>query len=331
MAAPQLYPSFTTTYHNNQYPTINPTQPSLDCSDRIVLITGAGRGIGQAIALGFAQAHAQGIALLARTKTALDETAAEIQRISSTTKTICVPVDITATDTVPAAIDAVVEFFGRPPDILINNAGGNAEGSFASLVDVDIQAFWRTFELNVKGPLAVAQAFGRAHKKVGNDGQSAPSSSSPPSAAATRTVVIGIASGGAHLPYAPTGGSYSCSKVAGAKVVEYLHHEHPEWNVFNLQPGVVATELARQAGRKAPDSPELPAGMAVWLAASKDARELNGRFLWANWDIDEVLKRKEEIQQKDLLTLTLKGWGEDVTAEELKRRAKSVHRNADKE
>jgi hypothetical protein len=97
-----------------------------------------------------------------------------------------------------------------------------------------------------------------------------------------------------------------------------------------MQPGVVATDLARQAGRKAPDSPELPAGFAVWLAACPRARELNGKFIWANWDIDEVLERTEEIQQRDLLTLTLKGWAEDCNAEELKRRAASVHRDADR-
>ena len=96
-----------------------------------------------------------------------------------------------------------------------------------------------------------------------------------------------------------------------------------------MQPGVVQTDLARQAGRKAPDSPQLPAGFAVWLAAHPNARELNGRFIWANWDINELLERKDEIQKRDLLTLTLKGWAEDLNAEELKKRAASVHRDAD--
>lgn len=39
----RLYPSFTPTYHNDQYPAIDPPQPHLDCSSKIVLITGAGR------------------------------------------------------------------------------------------------------------------------------------------------------------------------------------------------------------------------------------------------------------------------------------------------
>lgn len=79
----------------------------------------------------------------------------------------------------------------------------------------------------------------------------------------SRKTLINVTSGAAHIPYFPTGASYACSKLASAKITEYIHYEYPEWNVFNLQPAVVATDLARQAGRKAPDSPRLPAGMAV--------------------------------------------------------------------
>lgn len=45
------------------------------------------------------------------------------------------------------------------------------------------------------------------------------------------------------------------------RMTEFLHHEHPEWKVFDMQPGVVATEMARQAARKAPDRPGLAAGL----------------------------------------------------------------------
>ena len=318
MASPLLFPSFTTTYHHKQYPAIDPKQPSLNCSKKIIVITGPGRGIGQAIALAFAHAGAKGIALLGRTKATLDETAAEIKRISSTTQTISIPLDITEPASVTSALDDVVRFFGRRPDVLVNNAGGVAKGAHTSLLDVDIGAFRRTNELNIIGPLAVTQAFARVH---------AASDKADPSA---RVAVINVSSGAAHLPFYPNGVAYSSSKLAGAKVIEYLYYEFPEWNVFNLQPGVIETDLSRQAGRKADDQPDLPAGMTVWLAASKDARRLNGRFLWANWDVDELLSREDEIHQRELLTLSLKGWAHDENTEDLMKRANSVFSDADK-
>ena len=91
----------------------------------------------------------------------------------------------------------------------------------------------------------------------------------------------------------------------------------------------MATELAKKAGRKAPDDPSLPAGMAVWLVADHRAEALNGKFIWANWDVEEVLNRKDDIREKGLLSLGLMGWAEGISSEELIERARSVHRNAD--
>lgn len=312
MAQP-VYPSFTPTYHHDQYPAIDPTLPELDCSGKTVLVTGGGRGIGKAIALAFAKAHATGIALIGRTQSSLDETVAEIKQIDSATDVVVCTADIVVPDQVQHAVNWVIERFGKVPDVLVNNAGGLS--GVGSLTDVDLDDFWRAFELNVKGPLIVTQSYLRANQKHSPE--------------AIRTV-INIPSGAAHLPYAPGAAAYATSKLANAKVVEYLHHEKPEWNVFNMQPGVVATELARQAGRKAPDSPELPAGLAVWLATQPEARILNGRFVWANWDVTELLARKDDLEKRDLLTLGLKGWAEELNSEELKRRARAVHRDADK-
>ena len=51
---------------------------------------------------------------------------------------------------------------------------------------------------------------------------------------------------------------------------------------------------------------ELAAGVAVYLA-SPAARYLGGRYMSANWDVKELEARKDEIVQKNLLTLGLKG------------------------
>ncbi|KAK4550542.1 hypothetical protein LTR36_000121 [Oleoguttula mirabilis] len=312
MAQP-VYPSFTSTYHHDQYPAIDPTRSELDCSGKVVIVTGGGRGIGKAISLAFAKAHAKGIVLVGRTQSTLDETAAELKQINAGTDVLVCTADIVVQQQVQLAFDSIIEHFGGVPDVLVNNAGGLF--GIGSLTEGDLDDFWKAFEVNVKGPLVVTQAYLRANKQHSPD---------------TARTVINIASGAAHLPYAPRLTAYSTSKLANSKIAEYLHHENPSWNVFNMQPGVVATDLARQAGRKAPDTPELPAGFAVWLATQPEARILNGRFVWANWDITELIARKDEIEQRSLLTLTLKGWAEELSDEELHKQAFAPKRDGKK-
>ena len=304
-----------TSCSHDQYPAIDPAQSQLDCSKKIILITGGGRGIGKAIAIAFAKAHAKGIALLGRTRSSLEEAASEIKKVSEQTDVHIVAADITVQSQVIEAIDSVISHFGSVPDVLVNNAGGLL--GLGLLANLDIDEYMKAFHLNVRGPLTVLQTYLRANQHHSPD---------------TPRTVINLASGGAHLPFAGPGGAYGSSKLAISKITEYAHHELPTWNIFNMQPGVVATDLAAQAGRKGEDQPELPAGFAVWLAAHQDARKLNGKFIWATWDINEVLARVEEIQKRDLLTLTLKGWAEEFNGEDLKRMAGSgmIKTNADR-
>ena len=51
----------------------------------------------------------------------------------------------------------------------------------------------------------------------------------------------------------------------------------------------------------------LPASFNVWLA-SPEARFLKGKFLWANWDVDELKARAKEIEASTELTIGLIGW-----------------------
>lgn len=176
----------------------------------------------------------------------MQSTATKIAAESDKTDVLVVTADIMSREQVHAAFTKITDHF---------NAGGLL--AFGAVADIDIGGFWKTHELNVLGPLIVTQAFIRAEK-----------ASAQPDA---RRVIINIPSGSAHIPYAPTAVAYSTSKLANAKVLEYVQYEHPGWLAVNLQPGVVATELARKAGRKAPDDPNLPAGMAVWLAADSRA------------------------------------------------------------
>jgi hypothetical protein len=55
------------------------------------------------------------------------------------------------------------------------------------------------------------------------------------------------------------------------------------------------------------DSISLPASFNVWLA-SPEARFLKGKFLWANWDVDELKARAKEIEAGTQLRIGLVGW-----------------------
>jgi hypothetical protein len=52
---------------------------------------------------------------------------------------------------------------------------------------------------------------------------------------------------------------------------------------------------------------ELPADFVVW-AASPEAKFLKGKFVWSNWDVEEMKSRAEEIAGGNLLEIGLNGW-----------------------
>ncbi len=52
---------------------------------------------------------------------------------------------------------------------------------------------------------------------------------------------------------------------------------------------------------------KLPADFVVWVT-SPEAEFLKDRYVWVNWDVEELKGMKEEILKGDLLKMTLKGW-----------------------
>ena len=119
----------------------------IDLSGRVVVVTGAARGIGRLIAAAFAREGA-GVVGLDLEAGAL----AELQEESLAE--LVLPCDITDPDQVRQAVAAVDEQFGRL-DVLINNAGVNAEGPLESFEP----ALWdQVFAVNVRGVLNTCQA-----------------------------------------------------------------------------------------------------------------------------------------------------------------------------
>jgi len=86
---------------------------------KVAIVTGAGRGIGKAIALTLAEAGAD-IVAAARTEREIEETAAEVRRLGKTC--LAIPTDITQSSDVQRMVEGTIDQFGRI-DILVSQAG----------------------------------------------------------------------------------------------------------------------------------------------------------------------------------------------------------------
>jgi len=123
-----------------------PSQAALDAAALLrpaVVVTGASRGIGRAIARRFAKAGCD-VALIARTPGPLQEASAAIER-DFAVNALTIPLDITEPDA-PQTIDARLAERGYHTDILVNDAGIGLAGAFDEHDAADIQ---RLLDLNV--------------------------------------------------------------------------------------------------------------------------------------------------------------------------------------
>jgi NAD(P)-dependent dehydrogenase (short-subunit alcohol dehydrogenase family) len=223
MAAP--FPSPTTKWHNNTYDSLSPTRPELSAKGKTVLVTGGGTGIGAETARYFAAAGASRIALLGRRESRLLETKAALQRDFPAIDVFVAPTDVTKKIEVDTAF---AKFLGTDGKLDVVVSGAAITGPFESVQDVDGDKFIDTVDQNLKGALFVAQAFLRYATKD--------------------AVAVNISSSAAHLNFGPGFAAYSTAKMAAVRLWDSLGFANPELSVFHLQPGVVDTEMNREAG-----------------------------------------------------------------------------------
>ncbi|KAF2095272.1 putative oxidoreductase [Rhizodiscina lignyota] len=281
------FPSPTPTWHTKTYASISPTRPELSAKGKTVVVTGGGTGIGAETARYFAEAGASRIALLGRREQPLLDTKASIEHKFADVEVFAAPTDVTKRSEVDAAFS---EFVGEGKiHVLVSNAA--IIGPQDSVRYADGDKFLEAIQQNLKGSFFVAQAFLRY--------------------ASTDAVAIEISSSAAHINFAPGFASYSIAKLAVFRLWDSLAFAHPEMSVFHVQPGVVRTAMNDEAGGidavGFEDDVSLPASFNVWLA-SPEARFLSGKFLWANWDVDELKTQAKGIETSTQLSIGLVGW-----------------------
>lgn len=120
-------------------------------TDRVAIVTGAGRGIGAGCARAFAEAGAD-VVIAARTKEQLDEVAADVRTMGR--RAVVVPLDVTDLDALAGLVDTAVGELGRL-DIVVNNAGGTMP---QPLLDTSVQAFKGAFNFNVTTAFVLSKA-----------------------------------------------------------------------------------------------------------------------------------------------------------------------------
>ncbi|MCB1970851.1 MAG: SDR family oxidoreductase [Geminicoccaceae bacterium] len=121
---------------------------------KIAIVTGAGSGVGRAVALAFLEAG-YNTALAGRRREPLEETAAEGKNFRG--EALVVPTDVTRPDEVERLFDAVKEKYGRL-DVLFNNAGSGAPA--IPLEELTFEQWQKVVNVNLTGPfLCTQQAF----------------------------------------------------------------------------------------------------------------------------------------------------------------------------
>jgi NAD(P)-dependent dehydrogenase (short-subunit alcohol dehydrogenase family) len=231
----------------------------------------------------------------------LAETAALVERAGG--RALAIPGDVTAPDVVTRVTSTAESQLG-PISILVNNAG--VVGPLGYDWHADPEDWWRTFEVNVLGPFRCAREV------------------LPGMVARGRGRIVNLSSGAAFNRL-PRMGAYCATKAAVTQWTKILAEDTRAHGiaVFAFHPGAVRSsmlaglteppdvprevrDMFRAVLNQGRDTPvERCAQMLLFLVSGR-ADALSGRFIRAQDNEDELVRRAEEIQRNDLHTVTLR-------------------------
>lgn len=266
-------------------------------ADKVSIVTGAGRGIGKAIAKKFAR-EGSTVILAARSGKEIDETLSEI--INSGGNGIAVSTDISLENEVKNLVKKTLDKFSKV-DILVNNAA--VITPIGPVQQIDAKDWEKTIRVNLFGTFyCIKEVIPHMISQKGGK-------------------IINLSGGGAFKPF-PNFSAYSVSKAGIVRLTETVAEELKEYNiqVNAIAPGAIRTKIVsdvlenREAAGKEYERAKkvFESGgadiskvekLATFLASS-ESDGLTGRTLSAQWDDLGYIRRSiSEIQSSDKFTM----------------------------
>ncbi|WP_319518829.1 SDR family oxidoreductase [uncultured Martelella sp.] len=271
-----------------------------DLGGTISVVTGGGRGIGREIALHQARAGAK-VAVLARTKSEIDETAAMITAEGGMARAY--PVDLVDRMAVEAVFAKIGADLG-PVDLLVNNHG--AFRAFGPIWECDPDIWWQDVEINLRGVFHTCRT------------------AAPDMLSRGSGRIVNLVGGGTGTSF-PHGSGYASSKAGIMRFTESLNDTTASGGVraFAVDPGLVRTsmtelQLNTEAGQTyLPDVKQLfedninvpPSNAAALIADIARGRfdRLAGRMLRGADDRDALERAMDDIVESDNRALRITG------------------------
>ncbi len=282
--------------------------------NQVAIITGANRGLGEAIARAYWSEGAN-LVLAARDSQPL-QVVAESLPAQAGQSLAWLSADVGTREGVEAIIRRATEQFGRV-DILVNNAG--VYGPIGLIEEIDWEAWCQALQINLVGVVGMTRAVIPAMKQQG------------------KGKIINLSGGGATSPM-PRFSLYAASKAAVVRFTETMAHELADFgiDVNAVAPGALNTRILEQVLEAGPEragadfykrslqqqesggaSLENAAELIVYLASAQ-SDGISGRLLSAVWDDWRNLAEQcEKLKNSDVYTLRRivpadRGWEEQA-------------------
>ncbi|KAI0419338.1 short chain dehydrogenase [Xylaria grammica] len=237
------------------YSEMPPMMQKMSVMDKVVVVTGGARGLGNHMARACAEAGAKALVIFDVNQETGDQAAAELHQKTGLPVSFF-KVDVRDGAAINAAVDACVQAYGAP-DVLVNSAG--IADSNIKAETYDPAMFRRLIDINLTGSFLMSQAVGRAMMAAKKPG----------------SIILVASMSGSIVNYPQEQSCYNASK---AGVIQFGKSLAAEWAKYNIRvncisPGYMDTALNRV--------PALEAQKKIWRSLTPQARlgnvdDLNG-------------------------------------------------------
>ncbi len=242
---------------------------------KLVLITGASKGLGRQLAIDYAREGAAGLAIVARNEEALNEVASRVREVAPEARVLPIGADLARQEEIERVVATTLSEFGGRLDVLVNNASVIGPTPLPFLLDYPLEDFQSVLNVNLIAPFLLIKKVLPAMVEGGGS-------------------IINVTSDAGQTGY-PGWGAYGISKfgLEGMSQTWAAELEDSSVRVNWVDPGEMNTEMHRAAEpEEDPEqwaNPEEVTEVFIYLA-SDESRDVNGQRFQAqeeNWGRNE--------------------------------------------